>query len=75
MLLVFSFDKLGICRYFRHSVSGLPVLQMPVSSIPLGSWVPSIGDRNCRPIAMLRPTASLSTALSLLVQGYILIFF
>ncbi|KAF3330770.1 Sucrose nonfermenting 4-like protein [Carex littledalei] len=58
-----------ICRYFRHSVSGLPVLQMPVSSIPLGSWVPSIGDRNCRPIAMLRPTASLSTALSLLVQA------
>jgi hypothetical protein len=58
-----------ICRYFRHSVSVLPVLQMPVSLIPLGSWVPSIGDRNCRPIAMLRPSASLSSALTLLVQA------
>ncbi|KAJ4731246.1 5'-AMP-activated protein kinase subunit gamma [Rhynchospora pubera] len=58
-----------ICRYFRHSASVLPVLQMPVTSIPLGSWVPSIGDRNSRSIAMLRPNASLSSALSLLVQA------
>lgn len=69
------FENLGICRYFRHSASVLPVLQMPVSSIPLGSWVPSIGDRNCRPIAMLRPSASLSSALSLLVQGCNHVFF
>lgn len=58
-----------LCRYFKHSASVLPVLQMPVSSIPLGSWVPSIGDHNGRSIAMLRPTASLSSALTLLVQA------
>ncbi|XP_072996780.1 sucrose nonfermenting 4-like protein isoform X1 [Typha latifolia] len=58
-----------ICRYFRHSSSALPVLQQPVYTIPLGTWVPRIGDPNGRPLAMLRPNASLSSALSLLVQA------
>lgn len=58
-----------ICRHFRHSSSYLPILQQPICNIPLGSWVPKIGDANRRPLAMLRPNASLGTALSLLVQA------
>ncbi|KAF3962418.1 hypothetical protein CMV_013057 [Castanea mollissima] len=56
-----------IYRYFRHSSSSLPILQQPICSIPCGTWVPKIGDS--KPFAMLRPNASLSTALALLVQA------
>ncbi|KAF9607393.1 hypothetical protein IFM89_034626 [Coptis chinensis] len=60
-----------ICRNFRHSSSSLPVLQQPICSIPLGTWVPKIGESNGRPLAMLRPNASLSSALSLLLQAQV----
>lgn len=60
---------LGICRHFRHSSSSLPILQQPICSFPLGTWVPKIGDSNGKPLAMLRPNASLNAALSLLVEG------
>ncbi|XP_077219139.1 sucrose nonfermenting 4-like protein isoform X2 [Tasmannia lanceolata] len=60
-----------ICRHFRHSSSSLPVLQQPICAIPLGTWVPRIGESNGRPLAMLRPNASLSSALSLLVQAQV----
>lgn len=59
----------GICRFFRHSPSSLPILQLPICAIPLGTWVPKIGEPNRRPLAMLRPSASLSAALNLLIQG------
>ncbi|RZB64759.1 Sucrose nonfermenting 4-like protein isoform F [Glycine soja] len=58
-----------ICRYFRHCSSSLPVLQLPICAIPVGTWVPKIGESNRQPLAMLRPTASLASALNLLVQG------
>ncbi|KAL0916378.1 hypothetical protein M5K25_013883 [Dendrobium thyrsiflorum] len=58
-----------ICRHFRHSSSSLPILQQPICNIPLGSWVPKVGEANRRPLAMLRPNASLGSALSLLVQA------
>ncbi|CAN0914214.1 Sucrose nonfermenting 4-like protein [Linum grandiflorum] len=58
-----------ICRHFRHSASSLPVLQQPICSIPLGTWVPKIGESNARPVAVLRPNATLGAALSLLVQA------
>ncbi|KAF2307241.1 hypothetical protein GH714_025690 [Hevea brasiliensis] len=58
-----------ICRHFRHSASSLPVLQQPICTIPLGTWVPKIGESNVPPFAMLRPNASLGDALSLLVQA------
>uniref|UniRef100_A0A6M2F3F9 CBS domain-containing protein n=1 Tax=Populus davidiana TaxID=266767 RepID=A0A6M2F3F9_9ROSI len=58
-----------ICRYFRHSAGSLPILQQPICSIPLGTWVPKIGEPNRRPFAMLRPNASLGAALSLLAQA------
>ncbi|CAK7340693.1 unnamed protein product [Dovyalis caffra] len=58
-----------ICRYFRHCAGSLPILQQPICSIPLGTWVPKIGEPNRRPFAMLRPNASLGAALSLLVQA------
>ncbi|KAL3508071.1 hypothetical protein ACH5RR_033453 [Cinchona calisaya] len=61
----------SICRYFRYSLGSLPVLQLPVCAIPLGTWVPKIGESNRRPLAMLRPTASLSAALNLLVQAQV----
>lgn len=59
----------GICRHFRHSSSSLPILQQPICSLSLGSWVPKIGESNGQPFAMLTPNAPLSAALSLLVQG------
>ncbi|CAI0551245.1 unnamed protein product [Linum tenue] len=58
-----------ICRQFRHSASTLPILQQPICSIPLGTWVPKIGESNPRPVAVLRPNTSLGAALSLLVQA------
>ncbi|RVX22070.1 Sucrose nonfermenting 4-like protein [Vitis vinifera] len=57
-----------ICRYFRHSSNSLPVLQLPIFAIPVGTWVSEIGEANQRPLAKLHPSASLSSALSLLVQ-------
>ncbi|KAJ0079669.1 hypothetical protein Patl1_22604 [Pistacia atlantica] len=58
-----------ICRHFKHSSGSLPILQQPISSIRLGTWVPQIGQANGRPFAMLRPNASLGAALALLVQA------
>ncbi|KAG4176764.1 hypothetical protein ERO13_A11G265800v2 [Gossypium hirsutum] len=58
-----------ILRHFKHSSSSLPILQQPVCSIPLGTWVPKIGESNGQLLAMLRPNASLGAALSLLVQA------
>ncbi|CDP15501.1 unnamed protein product [Coffea canephora] len=58
-----------ICRHFRHSSSSLPILQQPISSFPLGTWVPKIGDSDGKPLAMLSSNASLNAALSLLVQA------
>lgn len=58
-----------ICRHFKHSSSSLPILQQPICSIPIGTWVPKIGESSGKPVAMLRPNASLGAALSLLVQA------
>lgn len=58
-----------ICRHFKHSSSSLPILQQPISSIPLGTWVPKIGESSRPPLAMLRPNASLGVALTLLVEA------
>lgn len=58
-----------ICRHFRHSSSSLPILQQPICSLPLGTWVPKPGESNGRPFAMLRPNASLGSALSFLIQA------
>ncbi|XP_061349109.1 sucrose nonfermenting 4-like protein isoform X2 [Gastrolobium bilobum] len=58
-----------ICRYFRHCSSSLPILQLPICAIPVGTWVPKIGESNHRPLAMLRPSASLTSALNLLIQA------
>lgn len=60
-----------ICRYFRHSSNSLPVLQLPIFAIPVGTWVSEIGEANQRPLAKLHPSASLSSALSLLVQAQV----
>ncbi|KAK9139407.1 hypothetical protein Scep_009088 [Stephania cephalantha] len=58
-----------ICRHFKHSSSALPILHQPICSIPLGTWIPMIGDSSRQPLAMLRPSSSLSSALTLLLQG------
>ncbi|KAL5182523.1 Sucrose nonfermenting 4-like protein [Glycine soja] len=60
-----------ICRYFRNCSSSLPILQLPICAIPVGTWVPKIGESNRRPLAMLRPNASLTSALNLLVQAQV----
>lgn len=59
----------GICRHFEHSAGSLPILQLPIGSIPLGTWVPNVGDPNGQPLIRLRPNASLGDALSMFVQG------
>lgn len=64
----------GICRYFRNCSSSLPILQLPICAIPVGTWVPKIGESNHRHLAMLGPNASLTSALNLLVQGWILFY-
>lgn len=72
LLSMFNLTKLifsGICRYFRHCASSLPILQLPICAIPVGTWVPKIGESTRRPLAMLRPSSSLASALNLLVQG------
>ncbi|KAL2339062.1 hypothetical protein Fmac_013508 [Flemingia macrophylla] len=61
----------SICRYFRNCSSSLPLVQLPICAIPVGTWVPKIGESNCRPLAMLRPSASLTSALNLLVQAQV----
>ncbi|XP_020576886.1 sucrose nonfermenting 4-like protein isoform X1 [Phalaenopsis equestris] len=58
-----------ICRYFRHSSRCLPILHQPICSLAIGTWVPKIGESNTKTLAMLRPNASLSSALALLVQA------
>ncbi|XP_048320721.2 sucrose nonfermenting 4-like protein isoform X1 [Ziziphus jujuba] len=60
-----------IWRYFRNCSSLLPILQLPICEIPVGTWVPKIGESNRQPLAMLRPSASLSSALNLLVQAQV----
>ncbi|XP_020240983.1 sucrose nonfermenting 4-like protein [Asparagus officinalis] len=60
-----------ICRHFRHTSNSLPILQQPICTIPLGTWVPRLGETNGRPLAMLRPNASLGSALALLVQAQV----
>ncbi|GMP45038.1 hypothetical protein CsSME_00013719 [Camellia sinensis var. sinensis] len=35
-----------ICRYFKRSFGTLPMLQLPICAIPLGTWVPGIGETN-----------------------------
>ncbi|ESW19034.1 hypothetical protein PHAVU_006G091100 [Phaseolus vulgaris] len=59
----------GICRHFKHSLSSLPILQLQVGSIHLGAWMPKVGESNGRPLAMLRPSASLGAALSMFIQA------
>ncbi|GJR87030.1 sucrose nonfermenting 4-like protein [Tanacetum coccineum] len=58
-----------VCRYFRHSASSLPILQLPICSLPLGTWVPKIRESNRQPLTILTPNSSLSTALNLFVQA------
>ncbi|KAB2014923.1 hypothetical protein ES319_D09G261400v1 [Gossypium barbadense] len=60
-----------ICRYVKHCPSSLPILQLPIYAIPLGTWVPRIGESTSRPFAMLRLTASLSSALDMLVEAHV----
>ncbi|XP_030463051.2 sucrose nonfermenting 4-like protein isoform X2 [Syzygium oleosum] len=60
-----------LCRYFRHCSSSLPVLQLPIYAIRIGTWIPKIGEPNRRPLAMLRPSDSLSSALNLLIQAQV----
>ncbi|KAG6432152.1 hypothetical protein SASPL_103726 [Salvia splendens] len=60
-----------IFRFFKHSPASLPILQLPIGAIPVGTWVPKIGEPDGRPLAMLRPSASLSAALNLLLQAQV----
>ncbi|KAA3485305.1 sucrose nonfermenting 4-like protein isoform X1 [Gossypium australe] len=59
----------GVCRYFKHCSGSFPMLQLPIYAIPLGTWVPRIGESSSRSFAMLRPTSSLCSALNMLVQA------
>ncbi|XP_027366217.1 sucrose nonfermenting 4-like protein isoform X2 [Abrus precatorius] len=58
-----------IRRHFKHSSGSLPILQLPIGSIPLGTWMPKMGETNKQAFAMLRPNGSLGDALSLLIRA------
>ncbi|KAI4303195.1 hypothetical protein MLD38_038855 [Melastoma candidum] len=58
-----------LCRYFRHCSSSLPILQLPIYGLRIGTWVPKIGESNPRPFAMLRPSDTLSSALNMLIEA------
>ncbi|XP_057866435.1 sucrose nonfermenting 4-like protein isoform X1 [Cryptomeria japonica] len=60
-----------ICRHFRHASSSLPLMQQPISQVPTGTWIPEIGEVGGRPLQMLRPNASLNSALSLLLKAQV----
>ncbi|PKA57656.1 Sucrose nonfermenting 4-like protein [Apostasia shenzhenica] len=60
-----------ICRYFRHSSRSLPILHQPICTLRMGTWVPKIGELDGPQLAVLRASASLSSALSLLVQAHV----
>eukprot|EP01018_Ginkgo_biloba_P033493 Gb_06739 [translate_table: standard] len=58
-----------ICRHFKYSPSSLPLLQQPICSLPIGIWIPEIGEAGGRSLAMLSPDAPLSSAFSLLLHA------
>eukprot|EP00252_Welwitschia_mirabilis_P005934 TRINITY_DN16528_c0_g1_i1.p1 TRINITY_DN16528_c0_g1~~TRINITY_DN16528_c0_g1_i1.p1 ORF type:complete len:509 (-),score=101.56 TRINITY_DN16528_c0_g1_i1:535-2061(-) len=58
-----------ICRHFRLASGSLPLLQTPICLLPLGTWIPELGKSGGRPLAMLHPNATLSSALSLLLDA------
>ncbi|XP_014512201.1 sucrose nonfermenting 4-like protein isoform X1 [Vigna radiata var. radiata] len=58
-----------ICRHFKHCSDSLPILQVPISTLPIGAWVSKLGQSNKQQLAMLWPHASLGEALSLLIQA------
>ncbi|KAH9328397.1 hypothetical protein KI387_000505, partial [Taxus chinensis] len=60
-----------ICRHFRHASSSLPLMQQPISQLPAGTWIPEIGEVGVRTLQMLRPNASLNSALSLLIEAQV----
>lgn len=60
-----------ICRHFRHAASSMALLQQPIYVLPIGTWIPEIGNGGGRPLAMLRPIESLSSALTLLLEAHV----
>lgn len=60
-----------ICRHLRHAASSMALLQQPIYVLPIGTWIPEIGNGGGRPLAMLRPIESLSSALSLLLEAHV----
>ncbi|XP_020227815.1 sucrose nonfermenting 4-like protein [Cajanus cajan] len=60
-----------ICRHFRNCSSSLPILQLPICAIPVGTWGPKIGESNIPPLAMLRPSSSLTSALNLFLEAQV----
>lgn len=59
----------GIFKHFKNSSDSLPILQQPIGSIPIGTWVSKLGESSEQSLAMLGLKASLGDALSLLIQG------
>lgn len=55
-----------LCKHFRHSIGALPLLNLPIGSLPLGTWRGNTPD--CR-LVVLTANMSLSTAFKLLDQG------
>ncbi|KAL2325518.1 hypothetical protein Fmac_024576 [Flemingia macrophylla] len=58
-----------ICNNFKNSYDSLPILQLPIGSIPVGTRVSKMGESKTQSLAMLRPNASVADALSLLIQA------
>ncbi|XP_043724069.1 sucrose nonfermenting 4-like protein [Telopea speciosissima] len=60
-----------ICRHFRHFPGTLPLLQIPVGRLPLGTWAPDIRTTNAYQLTTLQPNAPLSSALDFLIEAQV----
>ncbi|KAJ0988719.1 hypothetical protein J5N97_007075 [Dioscorea zingiberensis] len=63
----------GVLKYifthYRDAITSLPLLQHPICSIPMGTWLPETGRGNGQQLAILGNNSPLSSALQLLLEG------
>lgn len=69
LMAYFTIEYPDICRHFRHSSGSLPLLQQPVFGINIGTWASEMGRESARQLVILSSNASLSLALTLLMEG------
>ncbi|KAL8042855.1 hypothetical protein ABFX02_09G079200 [Erythranthe guttata] len=61
----------NICSHFQHHLGYLNILQQPVGYLPLGTWAVEFRRATGRPLLILNPNDTLSSALTLLLEAQI----